>query len=92
MSRLGDAGLTARMTNATNPTLVLGATGTTGCRVVDRLTARGVVRRGSRSGRPPFDWTDDTTWPPELRDEIRAAPTVMKTSGVVAFRIRERGI
>jgi hypothetical protein len=37
-------------------------------------------------------WTDDTTWPPELRDEIRAAPTVMKTSGVVAFRIRERGI
>ena len=34
-------------------------------------------------------WTDDTTWPPELRDEIRAASTVMKTSGVVAFRIRE---
>jgi uncharacterized protein YbjT (DUF2867 family) len=73
MSRLGDAGLTARMTNATNPNLVLGATGTTGRRVVDRLTARGVpVRRGSRSGRPPFDWTDDTTWGPVL-DGVSAA-------------------
>jgi predicted dinucleotide-binding enzyme len=34
----------------TNPTLVLGGTGKTGGRIVDRLTARGVpVRIGSRS-------------------------------------------
>ena len=67
MSRLVHAALTARMTNSTRPTLVLGATGTTGRRVADRLTARGVpVRRGSRSGRPPFDWTDESTWGPVL--------------------------
>jgi uncharacterized protein YbjT (DUF2867 family) len=55
------------MTNATDLALVLGATGTTGRRVVDRLAVRDVrVRRGSRSGRPPFDWTDDTTWSPVL--------------------------
>jgi uncharacterized protein YbjT (DUF2867 family) len=67
MFRLRGAVLTAGMTNTENLTLVLGANGTTGCRVVDRLTARGVpVRRGSRSGRPPFDWNDEPTWSPVL--------------------------
>ena len=48
-------------------TLVLGGTGKTGRRVVERLTARGLpVRVGSRSGEPPFDWTDQTTWAPAL--------------------------
>jgi uncharacterized protein YbjT (DUF2867 family) len=51
----------------TRPTLVLGATGKTGRRVADRLTARGVpVRPGSRSGKPPFDWDDRATWTPAL--------------------------
>jgi uncharacterized protein YbjT (DUF2867 family) len=46
-----------------NKTLVLGATGKTGRRVVERLTARGVIpRRGSRSGKPPFDWDARDTW------------------------------
>ena len=37
--------------------LVLGGTGKTGRRVVERLEARGMpVRVGSRSGNPPFDW------------------------------------
>ncbi|MDP9864069.1 MULTISPECIES: NmrA family transcriptional regulator [Streptosporangium] len=50
-------------------TLVLGGTGKTGRRVVDRLTARDLpVRVGSRSGRPPFDWDDQATWAPALRD------------------------
>jgi len=45
------------------PTLVLGGTGKTGRRVVERLTARGVpVRIGSRSGEPRFDWEDRSTW------------------------------
>jgi uncharacterized protein YbjT (DUF2867 family) len=45
------------------PILVIGATGKTGRRVADRLTARGVpVRRGSRAGHPPFDWDDPATW------------------------------
>jgi uncharacterized protein YbjT (DUF2867 family) len=45
------------------PTLVLGGTGKTGRRVVERLRARGrPVRVGSRSGEPPFDWDDPSTW------------------------------
>ncbi len=50
------------------PTLVLGATGKTGGRVVQRLQARGIpVRAGSRSGEPRFDWEDRSTWEPVLR-------------------------
>ncbi|MER5317867.1 NAD(P)H-binding protein [Streptosporangium roseum] len=50
-------------------TLVLGGTGKTGRRVVERLAARGLpVRAGSRSGTPPFDWEDRATWAPALRD------------------------
>jgi uncharacterized protein YbjT (DUF2867 family) len=53
----------------TKTTLVLGGTGKTGRRVVERLTARGIpVRVGSRSGEPPFDWEDRVTWAPALRD------------------------
>jgi uncharacterized protein YbjT (DUF2867 family) len=49
-------------------TLVLGGTGKTGRRVAERLQARGVpVRVGSRSGAPPFDWDDRTTWPAALQ-------------------------
>ena len=44
-------------------TLVLGGTGKTGRRVVERLEARGLpVRIGSRAGEPPFDWEDRATW------------------------------
>lgn len=47
--------------------LVLGGTGKTGRRVADRLTALGrPVRLGSRTGTPPFDWTDRATWPDAL--------------------------
>jgi uncharacterized protein YbjT (DUF2867 family) len=59
----------------TNPNLILvtGANGTTGRRVADRLTSLGIpVRRGSRSGAPPFDWHDETTWGPVL-DGVSAA-------------------
>ena len=53
----------------TKTTLVLGGTGKTGRRVVERLAARGLpVRVGSRSGEPPFDWGDEATWVPALRD------------------------
>ena len=58
---------------ATKPTLVLGGTGKTGRRVVERLAARGLpVRVGSRSGEPPFDWEDRSTWAPAL-DGVGAA-------------------
>ena len=50
-------------------TLVLGGTGKTGRRVVERLAARGrTARVGSRRGSPPFDWEDQATWAPALRN------------------------
>lgn len=57
----------------TNPeqqtVLVIGGTGKTGRRVTERLTALGVpTRNGSRSGEPPFDWQDRSTWGPALAD------------------------
>lgn len=49
------------------PTLVLGGTGKTGRRIVERLTNRGLpVRIGARSGRPAFHWEDPATWAPVL--------------------------
>jgi uncharacterized protein YbjT (DUF2867 family) len=52
---------------AKQTTLVIGGTGKTGRRVVERLNARGVPTRvGSRSGTPPFDWEDRATWAPAL--------------------------
>ena len=49
------------------PTLVLGGTGKTGRRVAQRLAALGrPVRIGTPSGTPPFDWTDEATWPVAL--------------------------
>lgn len=48
-------------------TLVLGGTGKTGRRVVARLKALGLpVRVGSRTGEPPFDWSDQATWAPAV--------------------------
>jgi uncharacterized protein YbjT (DUF2867 family) len=50
-------------------TLVVGGTGKTGRRVVERLKARGLpVRVGSRSSEPSFDWNDQGTWAPALED------------------------
>src|SRR5262245_23338403 len=55
------------------PILVLGGTGKTGRRVAERLTARRVpIRLGSRSGEPPFDWEEQSTWGPVL-DGVRSA-------------------
>jgi uncharacterized protein YbjT (DUF2867 family) len=52
----------------TGPTLVLGGTGKTGRRVAERLETRGLpVRIGSRTGEPPFDWEDRSTWEPALQ-------------------------
>src|SRR5690348_1838265 len=49
----------------TTVTLVLGGTGKTGRRLVQRLTALDQpVRIGSRSGGLPFDWEDPATWAP----------------------------
>jgi len=48
-------------------TLVVGGTGKTGRRVVERLQRLGVpLRVGSRSGHPAFDWQDQKTWSSSL--------------------------
>jgi uncharacterized protein YbjT (DUF2867 family) len=53
--------------NTQNTTLVIGGTGKTGRRVVQRLQARGLaVRAASPSGVPSFDWNDRATWAPAL--------------------------
>lgn len=46
--------------------LVLGGTGRSGTRVLDRLTTAGLPAR-SASRRTGFDWHDDATWRPALR-------------------------
>jgi uncharacterized protein YbjT (DUF2867 family) len=62
--------------NNTDLTLVLGGTGKTGSRVAARLTEMGrAVRIGSRSGVPPFDWDDRTTWVPALTGATAAYVT-----------------
>jgi uncharacterized protein YbjT (DUF2867 family) len=54
--------------DAMTTTLVLGSTGKTGRWVVQRLAASGIPSRGgSRSGEPPFDWEDRSTWAPGSR-------------------------
>jgi len=59
--------------NTDTEVLVLGGTGKTGSRIVDRLLARNVpVRVGSRSATPPFDWDDTSTWAPAMHG-VRAA-------------------
>ena len=56
-------------TQETKMTLVLGGTGKTGRRVVERLATRDLrTRVGSRSGEPPFDWEEEATWAPALQN------------------------
>jgi uncharacterized protein YbjT (DUF2867 family) len=59
--------------NSHGTTLVVGGTGKTGRRVAERLQARDLpVRIGSRSGAPPFDWEDRSTWAPALQGTAAA--------------------
>lgn len=52
----------------TSSILVIGSTGKTGRRIIDRLAKRGIaVRHGSRGAEPPFDWQTPSTWPAALR-------------------------
>jgi uncharacterized protein YbjT (DUF2867 family) len=58
--------------NASALTLVLGGSGKTGRRIIQRLKSRGVpVRAGSRSGRPAFDWARPENWDAVL-DGVRS--------------------
>jgi uncharacterized protein YbjT (DUF2867 family) len=85
----------------TETTLVLGGTGKTGRRVVERLRARGLpVRVGSRSGEPPFDWEDRSTWAPVLEGvgsayvshHLDAVPGAAETVGSFADLAVKSGV
>ena len=57
-------------------TLVIGGTGKTGRRVVERLQRLGLPNRiGSRSAQPAFDWEDRRTWSQALVGVERAYVT-----------------
>ena len=48
-------------TRSKGVTLILGGTGKTGRRIVERLASRGAVTRvASRTGDQPFDWGDQS--------------------------------
>lgn len=56
-----------------SPILVIGSTGKTGRRIVQKLTAGGYnVRRGSRHAAIPFDWDNADTWKAALAGVRRA--------------------
>ena len=49
--------------------LVIGGTGKTGCKVVERLTKNNInVRVGSRNANPAFDWHNPSGWATALKD------------------------
>jgi uncharacterized protein YbjT (DUF2867 family) len=83
-------------------TVVLGGTGRTGRRVVERLRARDLpVRVGSRAGDPPFDWNDRATWAPALEGAASAyvtyvpdlaVPGAPETVGTLAELAVARGV
>jgi uncharacterized protein YbjT (DUF2867 family) len=90
------------MTDGSGTVLVLGGTGKTGCRIVERLQARGVgVRIGSRSAAPPFEWEDRATWGPALAGVSAvyvsyypdlAVPGAPEAVGALAEQAREQGV
>ncbi|MBA3868334.1 MAG: NmrA family NAD(P)-binding protein [Anaerolineae bacterium] len=56
-----------------NLILITGGTGKTGRRIVQRLQQQNIpVRIGSRSANPPFDWENEATWTPALKDVLTA--------------------
>jgi uncharacterized protein YbjT (DUF2867 family) len=90
------------MTNGSGTVLVLGGTGKTGRRIVERLQARGVaVRVGSRSASPPFEWKDPATWGPALAGASAvyvsyypdlAVPGAPEAVGALADEARRQGV
>jgi uncharacterized protein YbjT (DUF2867 family) len=61
-----------RVDREQQPILVLGATGSTGRRVAERLRAAGCrVRAASRHGEARFDWSEPTTWEPVVAGVAR---------------------
>ncbi|MDF1853347.1 MAG: NAD(P)H-binding protein [Verrucomicrobiales bacterium] len=63
MKTITPSQLTQNVNSATAPFLVIGGSGKTGRRVIERLKALGHdVSSASRSSNPSFDWNDDGNW------------------------------
>ena len=87
-------------TDRERPTLVIGGTGKTRRRIVDRLEARGrPVRVGSRDAAIRFDWNATTTWSPALAGAGAAhisyhpdlaIPGAVDVVGALAHRVSSR--
>ncbi|MEM6929102.1 MAG: NmrA family NAD(P)-binding protein [Myxococcota bacterium] len=90
------------MTQLDKPILVIGGTGKTGRRVVQRLEALGLPTRAvSRSTSIPFDWSDAATWDGALEGISHAyvtyspdlaLPEAPPAIAALARKARERGI
>ena len=86
----------------TNTILVIGGTGKTGRKVVDRLQKRNEqVRIGSRSAEIPFDWEEPDTWAPALKGIDKAyitfqpdlaVPGALKAIEVLVKTARQAGV
>lgn len=85
-----------------NKILVLGGTGKTGRRVVERLTAMNLpVAIGSRSTQPAFDWENSATWAEVLQDINKvyitfqpdlAIPSAVETITAFVKAAKESGV
>jgi uncharacterized protein YbjT (DUF2867 family) len=66
----------ARITDMSQPILIIGAGGKTGRRVAERLRREGMpIRLVSRSTTPSFDWMRPETWAPALEGVSKAYVT-----------------
>jgi len=81
---------------ATQPILVLGATGSTGRRVASQLRTAGLpVRAASRTGEVRFDWSDPDSWEPAVADAERMylmAPHEQPVNPAFVSGAVERGV
>lgn len=94
--------LSGTLAGGPGPVVVIGATGKTGRRVVDRLAAAGVRTRAvSRSSGTPFLWEDEGTWDAALEGTSAAyisyypdlaAPGALEVVSRLAKRARGHGI
>lgn len=85
-----------------NKILVLGGTGKTGRRVVERLTAMNLqVAIGSRNTQPAFDWENSATWAEVLQDINKvyitfqpdlAIPSAVETITAFVKAAKESGV
>lgn len=85
-----------------NKILVLGGTGKTGRRVVERLTAMNLpVAIGSRNTQPAFDWENSATWAEVLQDINKvyitfqpdlAIPSAVETITTFVKTAKESGV